>query len=71
MNFKVSLTKKDNEVYGAADDAIHDDLVMSVGIGIWYLFNRYGVTKKVIIDNLDIIGREQKKGDAYSPFLTL
>ena len=71
MNFKVSLTKKGNEVYGAADDNIHDDLVMSVGIGIWYLFQRYGVTKKVIIDNLDIIGREQKEGDDYSPFMTL
>ena len=65
------MTKKGNEVYGAADDNIHDDLVMSVGIGIWYLFNKYGVTKKVIIDNLDIIGLEQKKGDDYSPFVTL
>ena len=71
MNFKVSVTKKGNEVFGAADDAIHDDLVMSVGIGIWYLFYRYGVTKKVIIDNMDIIGRQQKKGDDYSPFMTL
>ena len=72
MNFKVSLTKKGNEVFGASDDAIHDDLVMSVGIGIWYLFYRYGITKKVISENLDILGKQiKKRGDDYSPFTTL
>ena len=69
MNFKVSISRKGNETFGAADDSIHDDLVMSVGIGIWYLFYRYGLTKKIIAENIDAIAGEKEQ--EYSPFDSL
>lgn len=69
MNFKVSISRKGKETFGAAEDSIHDDLVMSVGIGLWYLFYKYGLTNRVIPDNLRAI-TEEKESD-YSPFDSL
>jgi hypothetical protein len=35
-NFKLKITKAGNETFEAWRDNIHDDLVLSVGIGAWY-----------------------------------
>lgn len=47
-NFRHKTTKAGNDTYEAWRDSIHDDLVLSVGMAVWYLEMKYGLGKKVL-----------------------
>ena len=65
VNFKVKISSNGTDTYEAWRESIHDDLVLSIGMAVWYLRYRYGLTKKVINENMDLL---VKKDEDYDPF---
>jgi hypothetical protein len=41
-NFKAKITESKHDTYEAAKESDHDDLVMSMGMGVWYINRVYG-----------------------------
>lgn len=48
QNFKMKITKKGNDIYEADREEDHDDLVIAIGLPVWYLQVKYGLGRKVI-----------------------
>jgi hypothetical protein len=55
--FKVKINKSGNETYEAWRESDHDDIVMSVGMGIWYAL----LTRRLVTPT----DRRKKKADDY------
>lgn len=53
QNFRLKITRHANDTYEAWRESIHDDLVLSVGIGVWYLETKYGLGRKILDQNTD------------------
>lgn len=65
MNFKYKLSKNGSDTYEAWRDKIHDDLVLAVGIGLWYLVYLYKTTRQVIEDKLRLANRDEDYDPLY------
>jgi len=61
QNFKLKITKSANDTYEAWRESVHDDLVLSVGMAVWYLEMQYGLGKKILDEKT--MYQETKKYD--------
>ena len=64
-NYKYKLSRNGSDTYEAWRESIHDDLVMSSGIGLWYLNHIYGTKRKVIDENLELFKDKYDKFDVF------
>lgn len=65
-NYKLKISQNGTDTYEAWRDKIHDDLVMSTGIGLWHLSYEYGLKRRVIEENLAFM--TEKQDEDYKPF---
>ena len=63
LNFKYKITKNGTDTYEAWRDKIHDDLVLAVGIGLWYLVDKFKTTQEIIDNKLKL----NTKDEDYDP----
>lgn len=66
VNFKLKISRNGSDTYEAWRESIHDDLVLSVGIGVWYVAYVYGLTRAVARDNVEVL-TEMLKAENYDP----